>query len=257
MSADIIYIHLETVSNLILSYGISLQDFAGALKRLPSHLLLLTAVDPNDNVDSHTGFNVIGGTDDILDYFDDRKITVHKWIDFEQSLYLEQLTPIEVSQLLYLGHAYTHLESPFYYKLQNNYVYLTLPDQTVKTYYRYLEQFYRVLNRSLKRHLQEQLPEARFLFRRRSTIPNIDPIILKQLQPLFIDGALFSFEEIGFLQKEIHIPIYGLTGRFRAVNDAWTNNVQEKVAELIYDQSLQKWRLSVFNEAAFSSQGLF
>ncbi|ATO54638.1 hypothetical protein MK904_05225 [Loigolactobacillus coryniformis] len=256
MSVNVVYVHLETVSNLILSYGISLQDFAGALQRVPHHLLLLTPVDLDDDVDPHTGFNVISGAPAIAAYFTDPHLTTHKWIDFAHELYLDQVTPNEVAQLLYLGHAYTHLESPFYYKLQNDYVYLDLPDGTVKTYYRHLPQFYAVLNRSLKRHLQEKYPDMRFLFRRRSLIQDIDPVILQQLQPLFIDGALFSFEDIDSRQKEIHIPILSLNSRFKLVNDDWHSADQERVAELIYDHGIKKWRLNVINEAAFANQGL-
>lgn len=221
MNADIVYVHLETVSNLILSYGVSLQDFAGALPRVPNHLLLLTPVDLDDEVDPHTGFNVISGSP-------------------------------AVAQLLYLGHAYTHLASPFYYKLQNDYVYLDLPDGTVKTYYRHLNQFYVVLNRSLKRHLQEKYPDLRFLFRRRSLIQNVDPAVLRQLEPLFIDGALLSFEHVDIRQRQIHIPIWYLNSHFKIMNDDWQNTDQEQVAELIYDHDQKKWRLNILKPAAFN-----
>lgn len=256
MNADLIYVHLETVSNLILSYGISMQDFASSLKRFPNHLLLLPPVDPDAALDTHTGFNTVSGKEEIQAYFNDKRKLARKWLDFRQSLYLEQLTSQEIAELLYLGHANTHLASPFYYKLQNDYVYLSLPDQMIKTYYRHLDHFYKVLNHSLKRHLQEKIPDTWFLFRRRASVADIDPVILRQLQPVFIDGALFAFQEVGLRQREIHIPIYYLNSRLKIVDDEWLNASQEKVAELIYDQGMQKWRLSVINESIFT-QNLF
>lgn len=252
MNADVVYVHLETVSNLILSYGVSLQDFAGALPRVPNHLLLLTPVDLDDEVDPHTGFNVISGSPAVAAYLTDAHITTRKWIDFAHAPYLDEVTPNEVAQLLYLGHAYTHLASPFYYKLRNDYVYLDLPDGTVKTYYRHLDQFYVVLNRSLKRHLQEKYPDLRFLFRRRSSIQNVDQTVLRQLEPLFIDGALLSFEHVDIRQRQIHIPIWYLNSHFKIMNDDWQNTEQEQVAELIYDHDQKKWHLNILKPAAFN-----
>ena len=58
---------------------------------------------------------------------------------------VKELTPLEISELLYFGHMKTHLHSPFFYKLQNNFVYFDLKDQRSRVYYRYLEEYYRIL----------------------------------------------------------------------------------------------------------------
>ncbi len=39
----------------------------------------------------------------------------------------------------------THLHSPFFYKLQNNFVFFDLQDGLTRVYYRYLDEFYRIL----------------------------------------------------------------------------------------------------------------
>ncbi|MBA5770603.1 hypothetical protein H3285_29620, partial [Escherichia coli] len=69
------------------------------------------------------------------------------WIDFEDVELLNQLTPQEVAEMLYLAHTRRHLRSPFYYKLQNNFVYLTREDGRYnKVYYRNLNHFYMLLS---------------------------------------------------------------------------------------------------------------
>ena len=49
-----------------------------------------------------------------------------KWIDFSDVTMLKELTPLEISELLYFGHMKNSLHSPFFYKLQNDFVFLNL-----------------------------------------------------------------------------------------------------------------------------------
>ncbi|MGE9502105.1 hypothetical protein ACQP3D_27360, partial [Escherichia coli] len=88
--------------------------------------------------ESHTGLKVIRGTENIQRFFSSsrnrRGFDELKWIDFTDLTMLKELTPLEISELLYFGHMKTHLHSPFFYKLQNNFVYFDLNDQLNRIY---------------------------------------------------------------------------------------------------------------------------
>ena len=64
-----------------------------------------------------------------------------RWIDFTDLTMIKELSALEISELLYLGHMKTHLHSPFFYKLQNNFVYFDLGDDLLRVYYRYMKNF--------------------------------------------------------------------------------------------------------------------
>ena len=109
MSEDYLYVHLETVTNMIVSYGIDISDFVNGFKHVPEHLLLLSAVDENQLIEPHTGFNIINGKEAVLSYLLNRKNRAKKWIDYADPAYLVETTPQEVAEWLYSGHAFTHL----------------------------------------------------------------------------------------------------------------------------------------------------
>ncbi len=67
-----------------------------------------------------------------------------KWIDFNDYEMVKELTPLEISELLYFGHMKTHLHSLSFYKLQNNFVFFDLKDARSRVYYRYLDEYYRI-----------------------------------------------------------------------------------------------------------------
>ncbi|GAF39445.1 hypothetical protein FC83_GL000598 [Agrilactobacillus composti DSM 18527 = JCM 14202] len=246
MSENYLYVHLETVTNMILSYGISMGDFVNSFKHVPEHLMLLSPVDPDEMIDPHTGFNVISGRENVLGYLLNPKIHGKKWIDYKHTLYLDEVTPLEVSELLYLGHAYTHLSSPFYYKLANRYVYLQVPNGNVKTYYRHLDDFYRVLSNAIVRCFEQHHFEQNFLFRRNTTnfVP-LDQGTIQTLHQLLIDGVLFNFmaakRDGGFFQ----VPLYQLRHRFSGGEAAWLADDDILLGHLRYNRETQHWNVTL------------
>lgn len=117
--------------------------------------------------DNHIGFQVIKGQENVKAFFrkDGQSSAMGKWIDFVNVDMLHLLTPIEISEILYIAHAHTHLHSPFYYKLQNNYIYLTLPNGFIKMYYRYLEQFHELFAEAINK-LKEKVNEKKRFYQK-------------------------------------------------------------------------------------------
>lgn len=241
MSEDYLYVHLETVTNMIVSYGIDISDFINGFKHVPEHLLLLSPVIPDEMIDPHTGFNLINGKEAVLSYLLDRKHTAKKWIDYADTAFLAEVTPQEVAEWLYLGHAYTHLSSPFYYKLANQYVYLEAPDHLTKVYYRHLDNFYEVLSNAIIREFEAHSFEQSLLFHRhRINYVPLSQQALQDLRPLLIDGVLLDFTEASREGKYLQVPLYHLQHRF-TVTTAGFQPGDQVLGYLRYNRETQQW----------------
>lgn len=245
MNRDIIYVHLGTVENIVLSYGISAVDFFQSLTTLPKHLLLLTPVNYDELIDPHTSFNILSDVDAIKCYFNDRKIGLRKWIDYQQDSYLEEVTPYEVAELLYLSHTSTYLHSPFYYKLGNRFVYLDLPNGMNKTYYRYLERFYHVFNTALLRHIRtRENSQSWWLRLRQAHLTPLSVDIFNQLRSLMIQGIVFEFTQMRTKQGVLQIPLYYMS--HLVINDSgWNDEKALPAGILSFILHANEWELSL------------
>lgn len=259
---NLVYIHVETVSHLILSYGISRTDFITSIPRLPTNILSLNPVDYENEIDIATGFNTVTGEENIARYLNKGTTGVKQnWIDFDSQDDLELITPREVSELLYLGHTFSHIQSPFYYKLQNDYVFLTLPNDALKIYYRYLNQFYSVFSKSVIRHANRAYREKNGLFRRRPMmLEKVPKSITEELMPLFVEGAVLDFSMMTVNNTKLSVPVYVMVDSIYQMK--WHEPTLETesaklVASLDYDFSDQVWSIVISNQAAFEDSIVF
>lgn len=254
MRNDIVYVHLDKVSHLTLTYGIGVKDFIDGCSHLPENVLSLAPVDPNQEIDIYSGFNMYIGIENVKSFLHDRSNENLCWIDFDNSFDLESLTPQEVSEMLYLGHAFTHLKSPFYYKLQNNFVYLTLPNGANKVYYRFLPNFYRVMVQAVTNHLAKAYREKRAFLRLKYRIQAFPVAVAKQLLPLMISGAVFDFGGVKLRGPEITIPILAAPDSVYQLKWHEPTMMIEKsnlVGRLKYQLNTGKWDLLVLTPEAF------
>ncbi|WP_034994537.1 hypothetical protein [Liquorilactobacillus vini] len=253
MRNNIVYVHIEKVSHLTLTYGISIIDFLAGIKKKPENVLSLGVVDPSQEIDIYSGFNMYIGQNQVQSFLLSQAQNDLQWIDFDHSFDLESLTPQEVAEMLYLGHAFTHLKSPFYYKLQNDFVYLTLPNGANKIYYRYLPSFYRVLSKSLTRHLTVAYREKRTFFLRKR-IADFPETLVRQLLTLLIGGAVFDFGNTQIHGQELTVSL--LTAPESVYQLKWhepTMLIEKSslVGNLKYNLTSRKWQLIVLSPEAF------
>ncbi|MGB3161749.1 hypothetical protein [Carnobacterium sp.] len=245
MISDYIYVHLDGVTNSVLSKGITFKSYDEIIKKVPENILLLNASKDIGEFDPHTGFQMIRGIEKVRNYLemniDKNSGRNLKWIDFESIELLRQLTPVEVSELLYLSHAHTHLHSPFYYKLQNNFIYLSMTDNFKKIYFRYLEQFYWFLSDSLTRSLTLKCNEKKKFYQKETEIKPIPKELIKELIPFLREGVLFSFTQ---MQEHKHqqiceIPIFLVEDRLRDVNQIFSK--KDLLGTVYYDKNNSEW----------------
>lgn len=248
---DSIYLHIDTTSNAVLSKGITNGDFSRSIVHIPKNILLLDPSQEIGEYEVHTGMRVIRGDEEVQKYFKTtprRKQNEEiKWIDFSDEALLKELTPLEISELLYFGHMKIQLHSPFFYKLQNNFVFFEFMDNMSRIYYRYLDEFYRVLGEKIRHILDEKLNERKTFFRRGLTIEPLDIDLLKELKPILQEGVVLGFEQQELIGKEYRIPIHIIEDSlWKMKNKRYLT--EPLIATLTYHAGAKKWELETTDD---------
>ncbi|NLY78897.1 MAG: hypothetical protein GX072_03015 [Lysinibacillus sp.] len=189
-----LYIHMNDVNHFVVFGGLSLKQFIGAID--PIKNILLLKHDYKDGLfNMHTQLDYI--SNDELQKFIKKMEDTNKdlcWVDFVDEKYLNQLTPMEQAELLYLGHKKEPVTTPFFVKLQNRYVYCSSADnKSVKIYFRFLEDSELLISSIINNIIKEKEAIGGF-WRRKSkeTIPTLDVSTLKTYRNHFKEGALLS-----------------------------------------------------------------
>ncbi|MHC5269346.1 hypothetical protein ACYSNO_09220 [Enterococcus sp. LJL98] len=247
-----IYIHLDTTSNTVLTQGITAGDFQRGIVHQPKNILLLNPSTDLGEFESHTSMKMIRGQAAIDQFFQtlaqNRVVLENKWIDFTDLAMLKELTPLEISELLYFGHMKTHLYSAFFYKLQNNFVYFDLDGGLNRTYYRYLDEFYRILAVKLTQLTLEKLNERRTFFRKPQLVNDINSELLKALKEAMKEGLFFSFEKAVLINQEFRIPLFLVEEVPPFTSKVLTRIKEQQLGYLIYHQDLKTWTLDAEDE---------
>lgn len=204
-----------------LSHQVLLRDlnfFYDTLSSVPENILLLNQRTALGQFDEYIKFHVISGRDKVEKYFkqqrNGRRLGA-QWVDFESLSLLHQLHPQELAELLYLKHMTIPLNSPFYYKLRNQFVYLPVGPNVVKIYYRSWDVFYHQFARALCSRVELGLGERRMTLNWKKNndvknssvcMPSTD--ILMALSDFLREGVVLDFSQIQPNQKHVEVPIY-------------------------------------------------
>ena len=242
-----LYIHYDSVSNHVLAKSIAFHLSALPQSEIPQNILLLNGKSSLATHDAYTGFMWIKGRKNVLEYLQgvaEGKEAPSNWVDFDSIEFVHQLTPQEIADLLYISHAKTHLHSPFFYKLQNNFIYLCLANEYSKVYYRKIEQFLPLLSRQVQIEMTDILNQSpKFLFfgsEKEAEAISIEA--LKEMMPLYREGISLAFDQVNKQEDVYEIPIFLTEDRYHYANKAVTQNV--RIGQLTYNETYQNWKIS-------------
>jgi len=255
MRGNFVYLSLEPVTNMVYSLGISPADFLNGVPEVPNQLLLLNAEAGNDvEMNPHTRFQTVAGQAQVRRYLLGKHVLPVKWLDYVHADDLDFLLPGEIAELLYLGHMETHIRTPFYAKLQNEYAFLTLRDGFYKIYYQHLNSFCHVLDVSIKRHLRA-MHNNRWVFARPLAISDVPHEILLQLTEGLMDGAVIAFDQLVERRRTYLIPVRAI--QHPEHQAAWHTQEEvyadsREVASLRYDLTTREWTLTIHDNQEFS-----
>lgn len=253
MKGNFIFINTNPISNMILSSGISAADYINGLEELPDNIILLNNDDQGANgYNSHSKFNLITGSSEIKRYLLKNPNEQKKFIDFDTEDSVNNLSPYEIAELLYLAHMGTPLGRPFSSKLLNHYIYLTQNDHTTRTYYRRFSDFNHVLEIALKRNLRDTHNTLR-VFLRPLAVKDVDNSILIDLITKANDGLFILFGSLHERNRTYHIPLRILKNPDQASIILRTKTVVENTnyaGDLTYNLQKSEWHLDWQNQAA-------
>jgi hypothetical protein len=246
---DLVYVHLNETGQNVISYGVKFSEFAQSLPRQLNHLLLLKHRFDDAELNSHTMLQFVTkdkigklARDNIHSYGD------FCWIDFEEEDGVDELSGQEIAELLYLGHLKQHLKMPFYNKLGNRYVYLSQDDGWFnKTYYRQLNDFYRMLGQILAMKLADLKIEKTIIgLRKKRSYPPVNMDILLSLSKFMREGTVFSLRNAYQTRNRIEIPIW-VIGDFDNMDEMFDEFAQMKKerydAKLVFEKKAKEWSL--------------
>ena len=242
-----IYVHLDSISNHVLSSAIKFQPAVLSQNEVPKNILLLKGRSPLAIYDDYTGFYYIKDEKKIMAFLEEvqNSVTEYNWIDFESLEFLHQFTPQEIADLLYISHANTHLHSPFFYKLQNNFIFLNLGKEYTKVYYRKMDDFYRQLAFQLMNKMSEEMTRLsrRLFFNQEKKAEELPVELLKELVTYFKVGMVFSTERITKDMKAYTIPLYIAEDRYHVMENVYIK--ENLFGQLMYHEE-NGWSLEIY-----------
>lgn len=242
-----VYVHLDPITNAITSRGISLEDFQHSISLIPQNILLLSSNDLVGEFEPHTGLRMIRGEQEITQFFNRLESTNHntlKWIDFKDLQILRQLSAMEIAELLYFSHMKKQLHSPFFYKLQNEYVFFEQEKAVGRVYYRHLEEFYKVLQFKIESTVAKQLNSKKFFFQQKIVLKSMGTDFLKEVKNILQEGVVFDFSQRDFVEGHYQVPIYIVEDQVRE-RDIQRLKKEDKIGEIVYSLEEEVWTFNL------------
>lgn len=238
----LIYINVNFENHQLIYSGIEFAEFITYLTKPIENIMTITGgsdVILTESKDER-GLELFEGYDII------QKLTrenVHSlgnfcFVDYIAPHKTNELREEQIAELLYLGHMFKPLYSPFFNELQNRFAYLSHDDGFFcKLYYRNLEDFLDVINGKIV-SLTKSLTKK--------DINDIDIYTLKNLLQIAETGLLLDFGEAGANNNEFFVNAYSIGKR---TNIDEIINGRKKLKENALNQKclkykLEKWSLS-------------
>ncbi|RAK13854.1 hypothetical protein B0I26_1464 [Anoxybacillus vitaminiphilus] len=235
---DVFYINAFPETNEIIYYGMELKEFLNYAPIEINHLLLLEAEYFGRGFSSRKKFEIVD-KEEMDDFLKEHVYSYGNfcWVDFNQKENVEELEPMEIAELLYLGHMFKPLKSPFFERIDNRYAYLAHDDGWYcKLYCRYLDDFKEIIANKVIGMVSTSKRRKIYAFSEE----------LKQvLFSLAVDGLLIDFSNTLRSSNSIEIPIYTI-GKFIDMDEMY-NGLRRHIGRSRYSAKLvhknKKWSI--------------
>ena len=233
---DVFYINAFPENKEIVYYGMQLNEFLKCTPVEINKLLILEGEYFGRGFRSKTKLQVV--ENDEMEEFLGEDIYSYgnfAWVDFEDRDNLEKLEPIEIAELLYLGHMFKPINSPFFEKIQNRYAYLAHDDGWFcRLYCKEYSDFQEIICNKIINTVSTS--------KRRKIYP-FSKEVKEELLNLSKDGLLIDFNNFIKYEKSIEVPIYTI-GKFLDMDEMY-NNLQANISRAKYSAYLvhknKKW----------------
>lgn len=234
-----LYIHMSEVDQFVIFSGITLKQFFSSIEPLPN-LLLLKHRFEDGSFNMHTMFDYVSGGQEIAKFvkeMDDNKEDLC-WVDFVDEKKVNELTPREIAELLYISHKREPITSPFFTKLRNRYVYYSSKnDKMTKVYFRNLDDSENLVTRFLNNLIKDKVSINSFWKRKtKKIIPALDAAFFKAYRPYEKDGVLVSLFKMEKPENSFGLEIRNLMD-FDFPDEVWDD--LDTILKRPYDELIQ------------------
>lgn len=240
-----LYVHYESVTNHVMTRAVNLRSQDFFTDFFPQNMILAESPTDFGRYDARTNFKILRGESEVRHYLDTchrDSLRLSNWIDFETLESMHNLTPNEIAELLYLFHAHSGLRSAFFYKLQNNYVYLTLPNGLNKTYYRHVTHFYPRLQRVITEEMSDLVNEGRSrFFLRKEKVTTIPLFQIERIACHFSNGLKINFTQAYQKGSFWYVPLDIIEDEITLLS--LDQRETDHIAYLVYDDDHQQWHV--------------
>lgn len=242
-----LYVHYDSVTNHVMTRAINFKSEDFLDRYYPENMILADAPLDFGRYDNQTNFKILRGKEEIHAYLTkvvQAGLRISNWVDFESLEAMHQLSPNEIAEILYLFHANKSLKSAFFYKLQNNYIYLTLPNGLNKMYYRYVTHFYPRFQRVMREELIALVNETNpFRFLHKTNIKPMSDLVVEEIAPVFASGLKVNFSQAYLKGASWYIPMNIIEDQLTLLSQDQRPN--DHVGFIIYDTNREQWQVEL------------
>jgi len=233
----IVYIKTNPKKNEIVYSGIEFAEFIRYLQQPIENLMIITggcgcisgSTKYERGLELFEGYELVQKLTEKSDHiFGD-----FCFVDYSSPKNTEKLSEEQIAELLYLGHVFKSLHSPFFEALQNRFAYLAHDDGWYcKLYCKDLNDFIPVLCNKITSSID--------------VAEGITDVIGEELFQLTTKGILFDLDKLCYKEGKISLEVY-LVGEFLNMDTILNNlqKVKEKASKICILQNDEKgWNIS-------------
>lgn len=158
------------------------------------------------------------------------------WVDFSEKEDLDNVTPQEKDELLYMAHQFKPLLTPFFSSIKNNFVYLSHDDGWLTKFYcNYNDDLFKILSNLIKNKMTSLNIKIK-------PIPN--SFLESSFYELLKQGVIFDFAKVVRISDSIKIPLYvvGEISDMDTISKALTTRIKNK-NKLLLTYANKEWKI--------------
>jgi hypothetical protein len=215
---NLFYLHANMAEKHIVCHGVDFKGFISLLEKPPAHILLIRHEYNGKNYHAQSGFKYAAGTEieklktENIDRYGD-----FCWFDFEDEFALDQLTRLDIAELLYFGHKRRPFSSPVFTRLQNRFAYWSHDDGWLtKVYF------------TDSGEMQSFISSALSANTKNLTGGKLPPETAKEMVSLSENGLLIDSGELFDAGDMFMLPFY-ITGKITNMDDLLGNTTLYKM----------------------------
>lgn len=125
----LLYLRTNPIEKNIICHGVDFKGFLEYLEKPLDHLLLIKHSYDGGVLHTQSGFDYLAGSD-VMKLAGENicKFGDFAWVDYRNEFALDQLTRLDIAELLYFGHTHRPFSGPVFTRLQNRFAYWSHDD---------------------------------------------------------------------------------------------------------------------------------